>query len=115
MNDMQPKFIDPNDHKPQQPGQWPAVIIPKERIDSEVARLSAAPKPDNGRLGELVAQTTGDMAQIARLKHIGFLQRHHTILERRRRRSRKKSTLTRRPAGLSVPSGASPACWFVAE
>ncbi|MFT5175641.1 MAG: gentisate 1,2-dioxygenase [Gammaproteobacteria bacterium] len=49
MSDMQPKFIDPSEHKPEQPGQWPAVIIPKERIDSEVARLAAAPKPDNGR------------------------------------------------------------------
>jgi gentisate 1,2-dioxygenase len=49
MSDMQPKFIDPSDQTPEQPGQWPAVIIPKARIESEVARLAAALTPDHGR------------------------------------------------------------------
>lgn len=54
MSDSQPRFLDPAEHRPQEPGQWPAVTIPRERIEDEAARLGALPRPENGRRESMI-------------------------------------------------------------
>ena len=54
MRDMQPRFMDPADHRPEEPGQWPAVTVPGERIAEEADRLGALPAPDDGRRESLI-------------------------------------------------------------
>jgi gentisate 1,2-dioxygenase len=56
MDDIQARLIDKSGH--QAPTRhlhgdhslpwWPPIIVPKERIDEEIARLCALPAPDNG-------------------------------------------------------------------
>jgi gentisate 1,2-dioxygenase len=47
-------FLDRSGTAPDPIELWPAVVIPKERIDSEVERLAGAPKPENGRRRSLI-------------------------------------------------------------
>ena len=54
MTDMQPRFVDPAEHPPEEPGRWPAVIIPKQRIEDEAARLASLPQPESGRRESLI-------------------------------------------------------------
>ena len=42
-------FIDVSGAAPREQDKWPSIVIPKEAIDLEIARLIDAPKPDNGR------------------------------------------------------------------
>ncbi len=54
MTGSQASFLDRSGGAPAPIELWPAVVIPKERIDSEVERLASAPRPDNGRRRALI-------------------------------------------------------------
>jgi gentisate 1,2-dioxygenase len=47
-------FLDRTGATPTAAPLWPAVVIPKEAIDAEVARLAAGPRPANGRRRSLI-------------------------------------------------------------
>ena len=47
-------FIDVSGAAPREQDKWPSIVIPKEAIDLEIARLIDAPKPDNGRRASLI-------------------------------------------------------------
>ncbi|MGH7091573.1 MAG: hypothetical protein ACREFQ_22000, partial [Stellaceae bacterium] len=47
-------FVDRTGAKPEAAELWPAIVIPKEAIDAEIARLSALPRPANGRRRSLI-------------------------------------------------------------
>jgi gentisate 1,2-dioxygenase len=47
-------FLDRTGAKPVTPELWPAIVIPKEAIDAEIARLAGLPRPANGRRRSLV-------------------------------------------------------------
>jgi gentisate 1,2-dioxygenase len=47
-------FLDRTGAAPTAPELWPAVVIPKEAIDAEVARLASSPRPANGRRRSLI-------------------------------------------------------------
>ena len=49
------RFLDPDEHRPEPPGQWPAVTIPKAQLEEEIDRLAAKPTPANGRRESLIA------------------------------------------------------------
>ena len=48
-------FIDVSGAAPREQNKWPSIVIPKEEIDLEIARLIDAPRPDNGRRAALIA------------------------------------------------------------
>src|SRR3984957_1263737 len=48
-------FLDCSGATPTAPELWPAVVIPKEAIDAEIARLVSLPRPANGRRRSLIA------------------------------------------------------------
>ena len=49
------RFVDPaKARRDQTAEQWPAILIPKEQIDAEVARLADLPAPENGRRESLI-------------------------------------------------------------
>src|SRR3984957_13256115 len=52
--EQQPFFFDRSGQTPKSPELWPAVVIPKEAIDAEVARLASLPRPANGRRRSLI-------------------------------------------------------------
>ena len=54
MTGSQAAFLDRSGTAPDPIELWPAVVIPKERIDSEVERLAGAPRPENGRRRSLI-------------------------------------------------------------
>jgi gentisate 1,2-dioxygenase len=45
------RFVEPSAHPLE---LWPALVIPRERIDAEVERLVALPPPANGRRTALI-------------------------------------------------------------
>jgi gentisate 1,2-dioxygenase len=48
-------FLDRSGATPTAPELWPAIVIPKEAIDAEIARLANLPRPSNGRRRSLIA------------------------------------------------------------
>jgi gentisate 1,2-dioxygenase len=48
-------FLDRSGTAPEPIELWPAVVIPKERIDGEIERLASQTKPANGRRRSLIA------------------------------------------------------------
>ena len=54
MGESRVKFLDPDEHRPAEPGQWPAVVISREHIEAEVERLAALPRPGHGRRESLI-------------------------------------------------------------
>jgi gentisate 1,2-dioxygenase len=55
MTGSQASFLDRSGAAPDPIGLWPALVIPKERIDGEIERLASAPRPANGRRRALIA------------------------------------------------------------
>ncbi|HEV3178710.1 MAG TPA: hypothetical protein VGZ72_22150, partial [Stellaceae bacterium] len=55
MTGSQASFLDRSGAAPDPIALWPAVVIPKERIDGEIERLASVPKPQNGRRRALIA------------------------------------------------------------
>lgn len=49
------RFVDVSASKPREQEFWPSIIIPKEAIDEEIARLADMPRPAHGRRCSLVA------------------------------------------------------------
>jgi gentisate 1,2-dioxygenase len=47
-------FIDRTDYRTTKPELWPSVVIPREDIEAETARLAALPRPVNGRRRALI-------------------------------------------------------------
>ncbi|MGE8641789.1 MAG: hypothetical protein ACN6PR_24235, partial [Achromobacter sp.] len=47
-------FVDVSGASPREQNKWPSIVIPKEDIDLEIARLIDAPRPDNGRRASLI-------------------------------------------------------------
>ena len=47
-------FVDVSGAAPREQNKWPSIVIPKEAIDLEIARLIDAPRPDNGRRASLI-------------------------------------------------------------
>ena len=47
-------FVDVSGASPREQNKWPSVVIPKEDIDLEIARLIDAPRPGNGRRASLI-------------------------------------------------------------
>ncbi len=54
MTPSQPKFVDPAECRTEEPGLWPALIISRERIEEEAARLAELPRPAHGRRESLI-------------------------------------------------------------
>ena len=50
-------FIDVSGAAPREQDKWPSIVIPREAIDLEIARLIDAPKPDNGRRASLIVHS----------------------------------------------------------
>jgi len=48
------RFVDQTAKSPDPLALWPSVVIPKEAIDAEIARLADLPKPANGRRRALI-------------------------------------------------------------
>jgi gentisate 1,2-dioxygenase len=44
-----PIFVDGSGALPERETPWEPIVIPKEEIDAEIARLAALPRPENGR------------------------------------------------------------------
>jgi gentisate 1,2-dioxygenase len=55
MTGSQASFLDRSGAAPEPIELWPALVIPKERIDGEIERLASAPRPANGRRRALIA------------------------------------------------------------
>ena len=55
MTEKKAQFIDRTGYTTPEIELWEPVVIPKEDIDAEVARLAALPRPDNGRRHSIVA------------------------------------------------------------
>src|SRR3984957_13059954 len=53
-------FVDRTGVQPVSPELWPAIVIPKETIDAEIARLASLPRPANGRRRSLIAHPSND-------------------------------------------------------
>ena len=54
MSDESFRLVDVSGAPPRDQDPWPSVIIPKEAIETEIARLADAPRPANGRRASLV-------------------------------------------------------------
>jgi gentisate 1,2-dioxygenase len=54
------RFLDRTDQTPAAMDLWPPVVIPKEAIDAEIARLAGLPRPANGRRRALIANPRSD-------------------------------------------------------
>jgi gentisate 1,2-dioxygenase len=54
------RFLDRTDQAPAKMDLWPPVVIPKEAIDAEIARLAGLPRPANGRRRALIANPRSD-------------------------------------------------------
>ncbi|HKF71064.1 MAG TPA: AraC family ligand binding domain-containing protein [Stellaceae bacterium] len=63
MTGSQASFLDRSGAAPDPIALWPAVVIPKERIDSEVDRLASAPRPENGRRRSLIVHPLAGKGQ----------------------------------------------------
>src|SRR5487761_936765 len=48
-------FVDRTGTAPVAPELWPAIVIPKEAIDTEIERLASLPRPANGRRRSLIS------------------------------------------------------------
>lgn len=55
MSDSEIRFDDRNGAGSETPELWPAIVIPKERLDEETERLASLPRPANGRRQTLIA------------------------------------------------------------
>jgi gentisate 1,2-dioxygenase len=55
-------FLDRTGAAPTTPELWPAVVIPKEAIDAEVARLASLPRPANGRRRSLIVHPANKLS-----------------------------------------------------
>jgi gentisate 1,2-dioxygenase len=54
------RFVDRTGAAPDALALWPSVVIPKETIDAEIARLASLPRPANGRRRALIAHPRAD-------------------------------------------------------
>lgn len=54
MSEVKAKFVDQTGAAAPKLDLWPAVVIPREDIEAEVARLASLPAPANGRRSSLV-------------------------------------------------------------
>jgi gentisate 1,2-dioxygenase len=60
MSEAQVKFMDVTGQPAPGLDLWPSIVIPKEDIDAEIARLAALPPPINGRRRSLVVHPMAD-------------------------------------------------------
>jgi gentisate 1,2-dioxygenase len=54
MEDIKYRFVDISDAGPREQNKWCSIVVPKEAIDEEIARLSDIQRPDNGRRASLI-------------------------------------------------------------
>ena len=54
MTEFLHKFVDVSGAHARAQNKWPSILIPKEAIDEEIARLSDIPRPENGRRASLI-------------------------------------------------------------
>lgn len=47
-------FVDVSGAAPREQNMWPSIVIPKESIDLEIARLQDISRPDNGRRASMI-------------------------------------------------------------
>jgi gentisate 1,2-dioxygenase len=66
MADIEHRFVDVSGAPPREQNRWRSIVVPKESIDEEIARLIDAPRPDNGRRAALITHPE------AKLPGLGF-------------------------------------------
>ncbi|MDH0686362.1 hypothetical protein [Achromobacter animicus] len=54
MTELKYQFIDVSGAPPREQNKWRSIVVPKEAIDREIARLIDMPRPSNGRRASLV-------------------------------------------------------------
>lgn len=54
MPNSEVRFVDVSNAAPREQDHWPAVVIPKSRIDAEIGRLCDMPRPDGGQRSSMI-------------------------------------------------------------
>ncbi len=54
MSNQKHKFVDVSGAPAREQNMWPSIVVPKENIDLEIARLGDIARPDNGRRASLI-------------------------------------------------------------